>query len=104
MSNWLVRRRLTGVSKQLRAVKGELAVLREQIPSLADDADDAQTRAIVSDTPLFDGVEARRSKRHADTHARRRQHLEASIVELERRQDALLDRLNASTRPKGGRS
>ncbi len=84
-------------------------MLREQIPSLADDADDAHTRAIVSDTPLYDGVEARASKRHADAHATRRQKLHDSIVALERRQDELLDKLNAANEPKakpteGGRS
>ncbi len=104
MSNWLVRRRLTGVSKQLRAARQELAVLSEQIPSLVDDADDAYTRAIVSDTPHFDGVEARESKRHADAHARRRQKLRDAIAGLERRQDELLDTLNASNKPEGGRS
>ena len=104
MSNWLVRRQLTGVSRQLRASRHELEVLREQIPSLADDADDARTRAIVSDTPQYDGIEARASKRHADAHTTRRQKLQDSIVALERRQDELLDKLNAAHEPKGGRS
>jgi hypothetical protein len=94
---------LTGVSRQLRAARQELTVLGEQIPSLVDDADDAYTRAIVSDTPKYDGIEARESKRHADSHTDRREKLRRSIVDLERKQDDLLDKLNASNEPKGGR-
>jgi hypothetical protein len=48
----------------------------------------------VAETPLGD-VEARDARRHADALARHRDALAASIAELEREQDALLDRMAA---------
>jgi hypothetical protein len=48
----------------------------------------------VAETPLGD-VEARDARRHADALARHRDALAASIGELEREQDALLDRMAA---------
>jgi hypothetical protein len=48
----------------------------------------------VAETPLGD-VEARDARRHADALAHHRDSLAGSIAELEREQDALLDRMAA---------
>jgi hypothetical protein len=51
-------------------------------------------RALVAETPLTD-AEARDARRHADSLARHRDSLVLSIADLEREQDALLDRMSA---------
>ena len=51
-------------------------------------------RALVAETPLGD-VEARDARRHADALGRHRDTLVTQIAQLEREQDALLDRMSA---------
>jgi sialic acid synthase SpsE len=58
------------------------------------EAEDARLRALMSETPLAD-AEAHETRRHADAQARSRDALLRSIAELEREQDALLDRMAA---------
>jgi hypothetical protein len=82
------------VSERLKRLRTELAVTDEQVTFLESEADDARLRALVAETPLGD-VEARDARRHADALARHRDALAASIGELEREQDALLDRMAA---------
>lgn len=82
------------MSERLKRLRSELAVTDEQVVFLEDEADEARLRALVAETPLGD-VEARDARRHADALARHRDTLAGSIVELEREQDALLDRMAA---------
>ncbi len=92
MSRRLIERRLTDVHRRLQRAREELAVIDEQLAALADAADEARLRAIVSETPLAE-VEHRDAQRHADAMARSRAAVLQSIAELERAQDELLDRL-----------
>jgi chromosome segregation ATPase len=92
MANWLVERRLTGVSTRLRALREELRVIDEQLAQLADEADDHRVRSLVAETPLAE-VEYHEAQRHADAMAAHRQSVSTSIEALERRQDELLDQL-----------
>jgi hypothetical protein len=92
MSRWLLERRLSEVSDRLKRMKGELAVVDEQLAFFADAADEARLRALVSETPLADR-ENHEAQKHADAMARERASIVASIQELERSQDELLDRL-----------
>ncbi|HWC68700.1 MAG TPA: hypothetical protein VG478_11580 [Acidimicrobiales bacterium] len=92
MGRWLVERRLVGVGDRLRALREELRVIDEQLAQLSGEAEEARIRALVSETPLAD-VEFRDADRHAVAMARHRESVVASIEELERRQDELLDRL-----------
>lgn len=92
MSQSILQRRLVDVSERLKRLRTELAVTEEQLAFLEDEADDARLRALIAETPLGD-VEARDARRHADALARHRDALARSIVELEREQDALLDRM-----------
>ena len=92
MSRARIERRLDDVSVRLKRARAELAVVDEQLAVLADHADDAALRALVSETPLAER-EHREARRHADALARSRSAVLASIAELERAQDDLLGRL-----------
>ena len=54
MSKSLVERRLSQVAGRLKQLREELAVSAEQLNHLADAADDARLRALVSETPVAD--------------------------------------------------
>jgi hypothetical protein len=90
----LLQRRLIDVSDRLRRLRADLLVAQEQLVFMEEEADAARMRALVSETPLAD-AEARESRRHADALGRQRDVLARSIAELEREQDALLDRMAA---------
>jgi cell division septum initiation protein DivIVA len=91
-SRALVERRLSEVAERLRGLRQELAVADEQLAHFVDEADDARLRALVSETPLSE-QEHREAEKHAETMRRHRHALADEIVELERVQDELLDRL-----------
>jgi len=94
MTRSLVERRLSEVAERLRELRSELAVTEEQLRHLAEEADDARLRALVSETPMA-GHEHREAQRHADAMSRHRAEVEATIAKLEQQQDDLLDRLTA---------
>ncbi len=95
MGRTLIERRLRDVSDRLKAVTRDLTVADEQHAHLADEADEARLRALVSETPLA-GQDHRRAQRHAEAMARHRDELAAEVRRLEADQDALLDRLTAA--------
>ena len=82
------------MSDRLKRLRAELAVTDEQCAFLEAEAEDARLRALVSETPLAE-AEATRRAAHADAQARQRDALRRAIAELEREQDALLDRMAA---------
>src|SRR5437899_12938252 len=94
MSRSILQRRLIDVSERLKRMRAELAITEEQLLFLEEEAEDARLRALVAETPLAD-VEARDARRHTDSMGRHRDSLRATVVELEREQDALLDRISA---------
>ncbi len=94
MSRSLIERRLVDVSDRLKRLRAEAAFVAEQVLHMTDEAEDARMRALVSETPLAD-ADAREAQRHADAHSKHRDELLRSIGELEREQDALLDRMAA---------
>ncbi|MGH9093229.1 MAG: hypothetical protein ACRDZR_17895 [Acidimicrobiales bacterium] len=89
MQRFLLERRIREVHARLVRAREELAVLDEQLAVVADEAEDARLRSLVSETPLaaHDYAEVRR---HADAMARARDALRVSVDELTRRQDELL--------------
>lgn len=87
-----IERRLAALSERLGALRDEVAVCNAQLDQVADEADDARLRALVSDRPMERSV-GRDAQRAADTLRRRRDRVAAKIVELESRQDELLDQL-----------
>ena len=92
MSRLLIERRLFDVAQRLKRAREELAVIDEQLAVLADAADEARIRSLVSETPLSNREYAE-AQRHADAMARSRRAVEAEVVELQSAQDDLLDRL-----------
>lgn len=96
MSRSLVERRLSEVATRLRQLRDDLAVSDEQLAHLAEAADDARLRSLVSETPLADR-DHHDAQRHADAMQRHRADLLASIARLEQTQDDLLDRLLAES-------
>ena len=94
MSRSVIERRLFEVAERLRTLREELAVADEQLAVLADAADDARIRALVSETPIA-GREHAEAQRHADAMARHRADVVDELASLERTQDELLDRLLA---------
>jgi len=97
MSRWLVERRLSDVAARLKRLRADLQVIDEQMLFFADAADEPRLRALVSETPLAD-KEHHEAQKHADAMAKERAAVVASIAELERAQDELLDKLVAETR------
>jgi hypothetical protein len=94
MSKALLERRLTEVGDELRLLRRDLSVADEQLAQLADNAEEARIRSLVSETPLAER-EHRDAQRHAEAMERHRRDVAASIERLERVQDDLLDRLVA---------
>jgi len=92
MSRALVERRLTDVATQLKDLRRELGITDEQLAQLADEAEDARLRSLVSETPIADR-EHREAARHAQAMDRHRAEVLASITRLEQLQDELLDKL-----------
>jgi hypothetical protein len=97
MPKSLVERRLRQVAGRLRQLREELEVSTEQLAHLADTADDARLRALVSETPISDR-DHRDAERHAEAMRRHQGEVRDEIVRLEAEQDELLDRLLAESR------
>lgn len=95
MAQWIIERRLKDVSGRLKRLRRDLAVAEEQLAHMANEADDARLRALVSETPIAD-ADAREAQRHADAQQRHRDELRSTIRELETEQDSLLDRMASS--------
>lgn len=94
MPRSLIERRLRQVAGRLQELRRELEVSGEQLLHLADEAEDARLRALISETPTSDH-ERRNAERHADAMRQHRAVVSAEIARLEQQQDELLDRLQA---------
>jgi cell division septum initiation protein DivIVA len=97
MSKSSVERRLSQVTERLRQLREELQVSAEQLAHLADAADDARLRSLVSETPVAD-VDHRQAERHAEAMRRHQSKVAEEIAKLERDQDELLDRFVAESK------
>ena len=95
MARRQIERRLTEVSQRLRSLRDELRIADEQLLHLADAADDARLRSLVSETPVSER-EHREAARHAQAMRDHRTSVATDIARLEATQDELLDRLSAS--------
>ncbi|HEY5108072.1 MAG TPA: hypothetical protein VII96_00510 [Acidimicrobiales bacterium] len=92
MLRTIIERRLNDAHRRLMRARGELAILDEQIAVVNEMADDTRLRALVAETPVA-AKEHDEVSRQASAMLRTRQALVEQIVELERRQDDLLERL-----------
>ncbi len=92
MSRVLIERRLFDVAQRLKRAREQLAVIEEQLAVMAEAADEARIRSLVSETPLAHREYAD-AQRHADAMERSRRSVAAEVAELQQAQDDLLDRL-----------
>ncbi len=92
MHRTTIERRLSDAHDQLVRARAQLAVLDEQLLVVNEIADDTRLRAMVSETPLA-SKESDEANRHATVMLQNRATLADQIVQLERRQNDLLDRL-----------
>lgn len=97
MGQRLLQRRLSSASSRLKELQTELHVVKDQMTSLVDDADELSLRALVAETPAADH-EYREAKRHADTIVRHHDQLVMEIAEIQVKIDDLLDRMKESNR------
>lgn len=97
MSRSSIERQLTDVAEKLKRLRGELAVVDEQLVQLTEEADEARIRSLVSETPIAER-EHHEAQRHLEVIRRHRQDLGRSLEDLEHVQDDLLDRLISLTR------
>lgn len=95
MGQRMIERRLRETGVRLRRLREELAVVDEQLGHLNDDAEDKELRSLVSETSGA-GVEYREARLHAEAMRRHRAQVQSSILELEVKQDELLDKMNLS--------
>lgn len=95
MGHRMIERRLRETGVRLRRLREELAVVDEQLEHLNDDAEDKELRSLVSETSGA-GVEYREARLHAEAMRRHRTQVHSSILELEAKQDELLDKMNLS--------
>ncbi len=80
------------VSRRLGKARDELAIADEQLRALAEAADEARLRSLVSETPLA-ARESQEAQRHADAMAGARDSLASQVSRLEQELDELLDKL-----------
>lgn len=97
MSRSVVERRLVEVNRRLKEAREELVVLDHQMAALADDADEARVRALVSDSPMAQR-EHREAQKHVDAMVRSRSAIVAAIAAHEHAVDELLDQLVVDAR------
>jgi chromosome segregation ATPase len=90
-----IERQLIETSDRLKQLRGELSVADEQLAALAEEAEDARLRALVSETPLAER-DHREAEKHAAAMGRHRGEVAEAIARLEQSQDDLLDRLTAA--------
>ncbi len=84
------------LSKRLRRAREELAVVDEQYRALAEAADSARVRALVSETPLA-ARESNEAQRHAQAMGAARDNLAHQVKRMEAEVDELLDKLLPGT-------
>jgi len=92
MSRVLIERKLFDVAQRLKRAREQLALIEEQLAVLAEAAEDARIRSLVSETPLAHR-EYTEAQRHADAMERSRRATAEEVAELQASQDQLLDRL-----------
>jgi chromosome segregation ATPase len=85
-------RRLFDANERLGRARAELEVIEAQLAELSDQADEAQVRAVVSETPLAEH-EWSDARRHAEHLARRRDAVRRQMTELEHTIDELIGKL-----------
>ncbi len=95
MGKKLLESRLIDTNQQLKRLQVDLQVTEEQLASLADEAEDARIRSLVSETPIAE-KEYREARKHAEAMRRHLSDLKTEIAEIENLQNQLLDQIAES--------
>jgi chromosome segregation ATPase len=90
VSGWLLDRRLRATQARLARARAQLDAARAELGVLAEQSDEDDLRALVSEAP-FDRSEARDTSRHSSRAQRQAAALAEEVRALERRIDELLD-------------
>ena len=90
----LLERTLRRTVLSVREVRDELRILDEQLAYVESDLADKELRAMVSETPSA-AYEHHDTLRHVEVMRAERERLVARLRDLEREQDAALDRLGS---------
>ena len=90
----LLERTLRRTVVNVREVRDELRILDEQLAYVESDLADKELRAMVSETPST-AYEHHDALRHVEVMRAERERLVARLRDLEREQDAALDRLGS---------
>lgn len=87
-----IEKSLAEIGDRLTKARNDLRIVEEQLLFQMDVMEDAKTRALVAETPLADR-EFRVARDDHDRLARQRDEATQNIVELQKEQDRLLDRM-----------
>ena len=87
-----IEEHLSDINARLDKERDELRIIEEQIVFQMDVLEEAKTRMLVSETPLADR-EYRVARDDYERMLKQREVISASIAELQREQDKLLDRM-----------
>ncbi|MEP6623933.1 MAG: hypothetical protein ABJC79_05795 [Acidimicrobiia bacterium] len=99
MSRASIERRLLDLSERIKQTNAEIAVARDQLLFLDEEAEDARLRAIVAETPM-EVAAANEAQRHADALRHQSDVLQRTLRAFRVEQDELLDRLTAEPAPR----
>ena len=91
-----LHKRLEDTRTELQRLRAQLRVLDEQVAYVRDVAAEAESRALVSGTPLADR-ERQEAAEHLHRAQRERDELVRRVDALVQEQDSLLDRLAAAS-------
>lgn len=89
-------RRIRELQRRVRRARDELAILEEQIDTLAEEAEEARVRWLVAETPLAER-ESTDASRHLELAQRAAGALRVEITQCEAERDRLLHELVART-------
>jgi hypothetical protein len=87
-----IEKSLAEIGDRLNKARNDLRIVEEQLLFQMDVMEDAKTRALVAETPLADR-EFRVARDDHDRLVKQREEAQQNIVELQKEQDRLLDRM-----------
>jgi hypothetical protein len=87
-----IQKSLAEIGDRLNKAKNDLRIVEEQLLFQMDVMEDAKTRALVAETPLADR-EFRVARDDHDRLVKQREEVQRDILELQKEQDRLLDRM-----------
>lgn len=88
-----LERRLRHVADQILILRKELYYLEEELRHLLEEADTTRIQALLSETPIAERTH-RQASRHAQVVGKRKMGVERLLLDLDARQNILLDRIS----------